>query len=110
MGHAVRALLVLAGAVGIPIGGRHQFAECLGVAFTQQVAGLLPTKNVARGHAPWGAMIGLVASEKVEEEVRMDEIPFLAPTHAEDFAEQFFGLSAAEEMLLIRSTLIGVAG
>src|SRR5215813_1073940 len=42
MGHAVRALLVLAGAVRVPVRGFHQLAECFGVAFSQQVAGFLP--------------------------------------------------------------------
>ncbi|HYA04652.1 MAG TPA: type II toxin-antitoxin system HigB family toxin [Xanthobacteraceae bacterium] len=38
MRHAVGALFVAAGAVGVPVRGRHQFGESLGVAFAEQVA------------------------------------------------------------------------
>jgi len=79
MGHAVRAFFVGAGAVGIPIGGFHQLREGLGVALAQQVAGLLPAENVARGHAPRRAVIGLVAGQEVQEQGGMDEVPSACP-------------------------------
>src|SRR6516225_2301602 len=110
MRHAVRALLVLAGAVGVPVRGFHQFVERLGVAFAQQVAGLLPAENVAGGHAPRRAVIGLVAGEEIEEQVRVDEIPLFALAHAEDLAEELLGLPPAEKVLLIGRALIGIAG
>src|SRR5262249_7420369 len=108
--HAIRALLVLAGAVGLPVRGLHQFAERLGIAFAQQVAGLLPPENIAGGHAPWRAVIGLVACEEIEEQVRVDEIPLFSLAHAEDLTEKLLGLFAAEEMLLVRRALISIAG
>src|SRR5229473_3119192 len=92
MRHAVRAFLVAAGAVGIPVGGLHQLAERFGVAFAEQIAGLLPAENVARRHAPRGAMIGLVAGEEVEEQVRMDEGPALVLAARKDVAEQLLGV------------------
>src|SRR5262249_19129164 len=101
MSHAVRALLVLAGPVGIPVCGLHQFVERPGVAFAQQVAGLLPAENVAGRHAPRRAVIGLVAGEEIEEQVRVDEIPLFALAHAEDLAEKLLGLAPAKEMLLV---------
>ena len=110
MRHAVRAFLVLAGAVGIPVRGFHQFLKGLGVAFAQQVAGLLPAEDVARRHAPGRAVIGLVAGEEIEEQVRVDEIPVLALAHAEHLAEQLLGLAPAQEVLLVGRALIGVAG
>src|SRR4029450_676951 len=78
VGHAVRALLVLAGAVGVPVGGLHQLAKRLGIALAQQIAGLLPAENVARRHAPRRAVIGLVAGQVIEEQAGMHELPLLA--------------------------------
>src|SRR5207247_5923038 len=108
MGHAVGALFVSAGAVGIPIRGVHQFMERLGIAFAEQVTGFLPTEDVAGGHAPGRAVIGLVSGKKIEIEVRVDEIPFLTLAHAEDLPEQLLGLSAAEEVLLVGRALVGI--
>src|SRR5215813_13659164 len=59
---------------------------------------------------PRRAVIALVAGEEIEEQVRMDEIPLFSLAHAEDLAEKLFGLSAAEEMLLIGRALVGIAG
>src|SRR5580698_4886812 len=109
MGHAVGALLVLAGAVGFPVRGVHQFLEGLGIAFAEQIAGLLPAEDVARRHAPRGAFIVLVAREEIQEQAGMHEIPLLALAEREYVAEQLLGLGAVEEMLLIRGALIGVA-
>src|SRR5262245_28536164 len=109
MRHAVRAFLVFAGAVGRPVRALHQFTERLGVAFAEQIARLLPPENVARGHAPRRAAIGLVPGEKIEEEVRVDKIPLFAPAQAEDFAEQLLGLSAVEEMFLVGGAFIRIA-
>ena len=71
MRHAVRALFVAAGAVGIPVGGLHQLLEGLGVAFAEQIAGLLPAEDVARRHAPRRAVEFLIAGEEVEEHAGM---------------------------------------
>src|SRR5690349_9606211 len=109
MRHAVGALFILAGAVGIPIGGLHQLVESLRVAFAEQIAGLLPAEDVARGHAPRRAMIVLIAGEKVEEQAGMHEIPLLALAERKDVAEQLLGLGPVEEVLLVRRSLIGVA-
>src|SRR5262249_55782016 len=108
MGHAVRALFVSAGAVGVPVGVVHQFTERPGIAFAEEVTGFLPTEDVAGGHAPGRAAIGLVSSEKVEIEVRVDEIPFLTLALAERGREYFLGVSAAEEVFLPRRGLVRV--
>src|SRR6185312_16210701 len=86
MHHAVGALLVIAGAVAVPIGLLHQLAEALGIAFAEQVAGALPAEHVARRVAPGRAAIGLVAGEEVEEERRLGEAPLLALAALEDLA------------------------
>ena len=112
MDHAVGALLVVAGAVGIPVGLLHQLLEGRRVAFAEQVAGLLPTEHGAGRVAPWRAMVGLVAGQEVEEQARLLEGPLLAallltvPEHA---AEQVLGRLAVQEVLLVGGTLVGVA-
>ncbi len=104
------AHFVLAGAVGFPIGGVHQLLEGLGVAFTEQIAGLLPAEDVARRHAPRRALVFLVAGEEVQEEAGMHEVPLLALAERKDVAEQLLGLGAVEEVLLVGRTLIGITG
>jgi hypothetical protein len=42
MHHALGAFLVIAGAVGVPAGLRHQRLEALGIAFAAQIGGALP--------------------------------------------------------------------
>src|SRR5947209_8194884 len=110
MRHAIGALLILAGAVGIPIGGVHQLLEGLGVALAQQVAGFLPAEDVARRHSPRRAFVILVAGQEVEEQAGVHEIPLLALAQRKHVAEQFLGLGAIEEVLLVRRALIGIAG
>src|SRR3546814_7706442 len=74
--HAVGALLVVAGAVALPLGLRHQRLEARCIALVQQVAGPLPAEHVARGVAPRRALVGLVAGEEVEEQARPRDTPF----------------------------------
>ena len=105
MRHAVRAFLITAGAVRIPIGRLHQLLERLGIAFAEQIAGFLPAEDIARGHAPRRAVEFLIAGEEVEEHARMSEIPLLALAQREDLAEQLLGLAARQEVLLIGSAL-----
>src|SRR5262249_8611908 len=104
------ALLVVADAVAVPGGVLHQLAEGRGVAFAQQVAGLLPAEHRARRVAPRRAMIGLVAGEEVQEHHRLAERP-PAPALAarQDAAEQLLGPGAIEEVLLVGRPLVGVA-
>jgi hypothetical protein len=103
MDHAVGALLVIADAVGVPIGALHQLLEGLGVAFAEQIAGLLPAEHGAGRIAPRRAVIGLVAGQEVEEQAGLAERPSLAAVAAlEDVAEQLLGGLAIEEVLLIR--------
>src|SRR5690349_20479098 len=109
MGHAVGAFLIAARAVAVPVGLLHELAEGLGVAFAEQVAGLLPAEDIAGRHAPGGAHIFLIAGEKIEEQRRVRQQPFLALTAPEDLAEQLLGVAAIEEVVLIGSPLIGVA-
>src|SRR5215510_14170431 len=72
---AVAALFILAGAVGIPVGGLHQLVEGLRIAFAEQIARLLPAEDVARRHAPRRALVFLVAREEVQEQAGVDETP-----------------------------------
>src|SRR5258708_39674050 len=109
MRHAVGTLLVLAGAVGLPVGRLHQLLEGLGIAFAEQIAGLLPAENVACRHAPGGALVVLITGKKIQEQAGMQEIPLLALAARKHVAEQLLGLGAVEEVLLVRRALIGVA-
>src|SRR6266513_6540156 len=108
MRHTVGAFLILAGAVSFPVCGFHQLLEGLGVAFAKQIAGLLPSEDVTRGHAPWRAFIALITGQEVQEQAGMHEIPLLALAERKHVAEQLLGLGAVEEVVLVRSTLIGV--
>src|SRR6185436_15726090 len=97
MHHAIGALLIIADAVGIPVGGLHQLLEGLGIAFADQVAGLLPAEHGAGRIAPRRAVVGLVAGQEVEEQAGLAERPFLAAVAAlEDVAEQLLGGLAVE--------------
>src|SRR6185437_1322883 len=102
-------LLVAAGAVGVAVSGVHQLLEGFGVAFAEQVAGFLPTENVARRHAPRRAVEFLIAGEEIEEHAGMRQIPALALAERKDLAEQLLGLAAVEEVRLVRRPLIGIA-
>src|SRR6516165_12204623 len=108
MRHAVRAFFIATGAVSVPVGRLHQLLEGLGVAFAEQVAGLLPAENVARRHAPRRAVEFLITGEKVEEHAGMSEIPLLALAECEDRAEQLLGLAPRQEVLLIGRAFVGV--
>src|SRR5215475_4544830 len=66
MHHTIGTLLVIAGAVGVPVGFLHQLLERLRVALAEQIAGALPAEIVSRRIAPRGATVGLVAGEEVE--------------------------------------------
>src|SRR5690242_9756560 len=59
--HAIGAFLVIARAVGVPVGLVHELAERARVALAEQIARTLPAEHVARGIAPWRAAIALVA-------------------------------------------------
>src|SRR6476469_10238104 len=110
MHHAVGAFLVIAGAVGIPVGLFHQLLEGLGVAFAQQVTGPLPAEDGAGRIAPRRAVVTLVAGQEVEEQAGLAERPlFAAPAAAEDVAEQVLGAVAVEEVLLVGRALVDVA-
>src|SRR5260370_33632913 len=110
MRHAVGAFFIAACAVGIPVRRLHQFRECLGVAFAEQITRLLPAEDIARRHAPRRAMEFLIAGEKVEEHARMRQIPVLTLAEREYRAEQLLGLAPIEEVVLIGRALITVAG
>src|SRR5208283_4364113 len=75
-----------------------------------QIARLLPAENVARRHTPRRAVEFLVAGKEVEEHGGMRQVPFFAFAEGKDCAEQLLGLAPIEEVLLIRRSLIGVAG
>ena len=111
MDHAVGALLVLADAVAVPVGRRHQLGERRRVAFAEQIAGLLPAEHGACRHRPRRALVGAVAGEEVHEERRVGEVPGLAVAAAlEHVAKEGLGLGAVEKVLLVGRALVGVAG
>src|SRR5207248_120870 len=109
--HAIGAFRIVSGAVGIPIGFLHELAEGLGITLAEQIAGALPAEHGAGGIAPGRAMVLLIPRQEVEEQPGLAERPGLAGAAAtEDVAEQLLGLLAMEKMLLIRRSLVGVAG
>src|ERR1035437_4229187 len=98
MRHAIGALFILAGSVTVPVRRLHQLLERTDVSLAQEIAGLLPAEDVARGHAPRRAVELAIASEKVQEDAGMHQLPLLALAQREDAAKQFLGLAAIEEM------------
>src|SRR5262245_36587811 len=89
MHHAVRALFIIADAIGIPVGFLHQLLERADVALAQQIARPLPPEDVPRGIAPWCTVIGLVAGEEIEKERGLVEWPgFPAAATGENAAKQ----------------------
>ena len=109
MHHALGALLVVAGAVPLPLGLLHEPLESGGVALTQKIAGPLPAEDVARGVTPRRTAILLVAGEEIEEKGGLADAGFPALAAPDDIAEQQLGLSAVEEMLLVRRPLVRIA-
>src|SRR6266404_4085833 len=55
--HAVGALLVIPGAVGVPIGIFHKLLEGLRIALSEKIAGPLPAEIVPRRVAPRRAAV-----------------------------------------------------
>src|SRR4029434_3734385 len=107
MDHAVGALLVVAGAVSIPLGLVHQLIEGSCVALAEQVAGLLPAENCAGRMAPRRAMVALVTGEKIEEQARLAERPFVFACSALEYvAEQLLGLATIEKVVLVGRTRV----
>src|SRR3546814_11138315 len=72
MHHAVGALLVVAGAIAVPVRLFHEFLEAGSVSLAQQIAGSLPAEDIARGIAPGRASVLLVAGEEVEQHRGLD--------------------------------------
>src|SRR5262249_39708716 len=98
--HAVRALLIVTGAVGIPVGRFHQLAEGAHVAFAHEIPGALPAEHRASRITPRRAAVFLIAGEEIEEQARLAERPGApAASTAEDVAEQPLGRFAIEKML-----------
>src|SRR3546814_47237 len=91
MHHAVGALLVVAGAVAVPVRLFHEFLEAGSVSLAQQIAGSLPAEDIARGIAPGRASVLLVAGEEVEKHRGLAETPLLALAKAEHLTEQCLG-------------------
>src|SRR6266540_423451 len=102
MRHAVGALFIAPRAVSVPIGRFHQLLVRFGIAFAEQITGLLPPKDITRRHAPGGAVISLIAGKKIEKQAGMHEAPTLALAERKHLAEQFLGFAAVKEMLLVR--------
>ena len=65
MDHAVGAVRVTRfGAVCLPCGLLNQFIESIGIAILEQIAGLLPPKNVVSRHSPGSAGIVPLAHQE----------------------------------------------
>src|SRR5438874_5133560 len=108
--HAIGALLVIAGPVGIPVGLFHQLTKARRVAFAQKVAGALPAKDVAGRIAPRRATVLAVAGEEVEKQARLTERPGTrTAATAEDIAEELLGALATKKVSLIGCSLVGIA-
>ncbi len=68
MEHAVGTLGVATVAITFPMGLLHQGLEAWGIAFLrQQVTGPLPAEYISSGVTPWGARVGLISRQKIEE-------------------------------------------
>jgi len=108
--HTVAALLVATLlAVIFPSGVFHQLFESGDVAVLEEVAGFLPTKDVEGGVTPRCAVVIHVALEEFEEVRGQIEFPgFFALV--ENFLEEFLGAFTAQEVFLIGSFLVAVAG
>src|SRR5262249_47823921 len=109
--HAIGALLVIAGAVRIPVRLFHQLAKAARIAFAEQVAGTLPSENVARRVAPRSAPVLAVAGEEVEKQIRLTERPRArTATAAEDVAKELLRALAGEKVRLVWRALVRVPG
>src|SRR5687768_14136747 len=102
MHHAVGAFLVIADAVGVPVGLFHQRFEGFGIPFAEEIAGPWPAEYGAGRIAPRRTMIGLIAGKEIEEHGGLAEGPALATLAArENPPEEILGLLAIEEVLLV---------
>jgi hypothetical protein len=109
MDHAVGAFFVVADAIGVPVGLLHQLLEARRIAFPKKITRPLPAEDRARWIAPRRALIGSIASEKVEEKLGLEETPGLAAfAPAQNLPEEGFDFFAIEEMLLVGRAFIGV--
>src|SRR5271168_5116342 len=108
MGHAICALFVATGAIAVPVRRLHKLLERCCVTLAEEIAGLLPTEHVARGHAPGRAMILLITRQEVQIQWRVREPPPAALAPGEQGAEEFLRLWPDEEMLLVRRPLVSV--
>src|SRR3984893_5925974 len=108
--HAIGALLVVAGTVRVPVGFLHPLAKARRVAFTEQITGTLPTKDVPGRVAPRSAAVFLVAGQEVEEKTRLAERPCARTSAtAENVAKKLLGASAGEKVCLIRRPFIRIS-
>ena len=92
MNHAIGAFFIFARAVFIPFRIFHELLECRRITLSQQITGLLPAENVARRITPRHTFIRFVAGEKIEEQTRLAEAPFLVLAEPEDLTKQGLGL------------------
>src|ERR1700730_12454260 len=109
--HAIGALLIVAGAVRVPIGFLHQLANAGRVDFTKPITGTLPAEEVPGRIARRSAAIFLVASQEVEEKTRLAERPCARTSaSAENVAKKLLGASAGEKVRLIGRPFIRISG
>src|SRR5260370_4066241 len=79
------------------------------VLVLQQVAGLLPSEDVVRWHAPRRASIGSLAHQKFEEQLRLVEVPTRFAIR-QNGPEQAPRASPPKEMLLVGRFIVRIAG
>jgi hypothetical protein len=88
MEHAVGTLGIATVAIVVPARFFDQGLETGGIPFfRQQITRPLPAEDIPSRIPPWGACVGLISGQKVEEECRLIESPFSTFTQVEDLPE-----------------------
>src|SRR5438094_59973 len=107
MCHAVGTFWVVARAITIPVRFFNQSFEGRRVAFVyQQIAGPLPTEDIACRVTPGCATVGLIAGEKIQKQARVIEPPLALLAKPEHISEKLFARLALHENVLAGSMLI----
>src|SRR5262249_9951191 len=76
------------------------------IAFVnEQIAGPLPTEDIACRITPGCATIGLIASEKIQKQARMIKPPLTLLAKSENISEKLFARLALHENVLTWSSL-----
>ena len=112
VGHAVITLWVPSDSIAIPLGILEKSLERGGIPLPhQEVTGSLPTENIVGRVAPRGALVGLVACQKVQKQAGLVENPaaFTFPPQPKNFAKELLALLTRHEDFLVGRPLITIA-